>query len=162
LVITHQRDAGPGVFAEEMRTREVELDEWLIAEQPYPPADPAGYDAVMTFGGAMNTHEEGKHPWLRGEKELLAELLDRGTPLLGACLGTQLLAEAGGGEVKRSSEPEIGWYEVSVTEDGLMDPLVGPLARCTPPARSTWRVVPSARRPTGSASAPGVSNSMRR
>jgi GMP synthase (glutamine-hydrolysing) len=128
LSITHQRDAGPGVFAEEIRARGADFDEWLIAERPEPPADPAGYDAVMTFGGAMNSHEEDKHPWLRREKELLAEVLDRGTPLLGACLGTQLLAEAAGGEVKRAREPEIGWYEVSVTEDGLKDPLLGPLA----------------------------------
>ena len=83
LAIIHQRDAGPGVFAEEIRERGVELEEWLIAEQPEPPGDPAGYDAVMTFGGAMNTHEEEKHPWLRREKELLAELLDRGQAAAG-------------------------------------------------------------------------------
>ena len=82
LAIVHQRDAGAGVFAEETRERGVEFDEWLIAEQPEPPADPAGYDAVMIFGGAMNTHEEEMHPWIRREKDLLAELLDRGTPLL--------------------------------------------------------------------------------
>jgi GMP synthase (glutamine-hydrolysing) len=125
LAIVHQRDAGPGVFAEEIRARGVELDEWLIAQQPEPSADPAGYDAVMTFGGAMNTHEEEKHPWLRQEKELLAGLLDRGEPLLGACLGTQLLAEAAGGEVRRAREPEIGWYGVSVTPDAPGDPLLG-------------------------------------
>jgi GMP synthase (glutamine-hydrolysing) len=125
LAITHQRDAGPGVFAEEMRERQVELDDWMMAERPEPPADPAGYDAVMTFGGAMNTHEEMRHPWLRREKELLAELLGAGEPLLAACLGTQLLAEAAGGEVGRSSEPEIGWYEVEITPEGRDDPLLG-------------------------------------
>ncbi|MGH2983805.1 MAG: type 1 glutamine amidotransferase [Solirubrobacterales bacterium] len=125
LAITHQREAGPGVFAEETRERQVELDEWLIGEQPEPPADPAGYDAVMTFGGAMNTHEEEKHQWLRRENELLAELLGRGMPLLGACLGTQLLAEAAGGEVRRSSQPEIGWHEVSITQEARGDPLLG-------------------------------------
>jgi GMP synthase (glutamine-hydrolysing) len=125
LSITHQRDAGPGVFAEEMRARGVKMDEWLIAEQPEPPADPAGYDAVMTFGGAMNTDEEEKHLWLRREKQLLAELLKAGKPLLGACLGTQLLAEAAGGEVRRSSEPEIGWHKVVPTPEGRGDPLLG-------------------------------------
>jgi GMP synthase (glutamine-hydrolysing) len=125
LAIVHQRDAGPGVFAEETRARGVELDEWLIAEQADPPADPAGYDAVMTFGGAMNTDEEETHPWLRAEKELLAELLEADKPLLGACLGTQLLAEAAGGEVRRASQPEIGWLEVLVTPEGRGDPLLG-------------------------------------
>lgn len=125
LGIVHQRDAGPGVFAEETRERGVEFDEWLIAEQPEPPADPAGYDAVMIFGGAMNTHEEEMHPWIRREKDLLAELLDRGTPLLSACLGTQLLADAAGGEVRRSREPEIGWHEVSIRREARGDPLFG-------------------------------------
>jgi GMP synthase (glutamine-hydrolysing) len=125
LAIVHQADAGPGVFAEEIRARGDQLDQWLIAEQPEPPAVPAFYDAVMTFGGAMNTHEEEKHPWLRREKELLAGLLKAGRPLLGACLGTQLLAEAAGGQVRRLSEPEIGWHQVTITPEGRADPLVG-------------------------------------
>jgi GMP synthase (glutamine-hydrolysing) len=125
LAITHQPDAGPGVFAEEIGARGDQLDEWLIAEQPEPPTVPAYYDAVMTFGGAMNAHEEEKHPWLRREKELLAGLLAAGRPLLGACLGTQLLAEAAGGEVRRLSEPEIGWHQVSVTAEGRGDPVLG-------------------------------------
>jgi GMP synthase (glutamine-hydrolysing) len=125
LAIVHQPDAGPGVFAEEMRARGVNLDRWLIAERAEPPGDPAGYDAVMTFGGAMNTHEEEKHPWLRREKELLAQLLDGGVPLLGACLGTQLLAEAAGGEVRRAGEPEIGWHRVTRTPEARGDPILG-------------------------------------
>jgi GMP synthase (glutamine-hydrolysing) len=127
LAITHQRDAGPGVFAEEVEAREVELDEWLIAEQPEPPGDPAAYDTVMTFGGEMNTHEEEAHPWLRREKDLLVRLLEADRPLLAVCLGTQLLAEAAGGSARRAVQPEIGWFQVEVTEPGREDPLLGPL-----------------------------------
>ena len=128
LAIVHQRDAGPGVFAEEMRSRGVELDSWLIAERIEPPGDPLGYDAVLTFGGAMNTHEREGHPWIDAELALLAKHLERGTPLLGACLGTQLLAEAAGGSARRASEPEIGWFAVEVLPDAAEDPLLGPLA----------------------------------
>jgi len=128
LAIVHQPDAGPGVFAEEMEGRGVELDRWLIAEEPEPPSDPFAYEAVLTFGGAMNTHERDAHPWIERELELLSELLERRTPLLGACLGTQLLAEAAGGSVRRSSEPEIGWFEVEVTPEAEDDRVLGRLA----------------------------------
>ena len=128
LAIVHQADAGPGVFVEEMRSRGVELDSWPIAEAEAPPADPSGYDAVLTFGGAMNVSERAAHPWIDRELELLAGLLDRGTPLLGACLGTQLLAEAAGGSVRRATEPEIGWFEVEVLPEAAGDPVIGPLA----------------------------------
>jgi GMP synthase (glutamine-hydrolysing) len=128
LAIVHQRDAGPGVFAEAVQARGVALDQWLVAETASPPSDLAGYDAVLTFGGAMHVDQEDLHPWLRPEKSLLTDFLDRGVPLLGVCLGAQLLAAAAGAEPRRMSEPEIGWHEVTVTEEGKRDSLLGPLA----------------------------------
>ena len=96
LAIVHQRDAGPGVFAEAVAAAAGTLDIWLPAETDAPPAAAEGYDAVMVFGGAMHVDQEAEHPWLRDEKGLLRDLLDRGTPLLGVCLGAQLVAEAAG------------------------------------------------------------------
>jgi GMP synthase-like glutamine amidotransferase len=128
LAIVHQRDAGPGVFADAFRARGVELDQWFRAESQSPPADPFAYDAVLTFGGAMHADQEREHPWLREEKSLLAELLDRRVPVLGVCLGAQILAEAAGGAARRAPQPEIGWHAVEVTDDGARDPLLAPLA----------------------------------
>jgi GMP synthase-like glutamine amidotransferase len=113
------------VFGEEIRERGWVLDEWLISKEKDPPADPLGYDAVLTFGGAMNVHERDAHPWIERELRLLAELLELGKPLLGACLGTQLLAEAAGGEVRRASDPQIGWFPVEVEATAKDDPLFG-------------------------------------
>jgi GMP synthase (glutamine-hydrolysing) len=128
LAIVHQRDAGPGVFAEAMASRGVALDEWQIAEADSPPADPLGYDAVMTFGGAMHPDQDGEHSWMGPEKDLLRELLERGTPLLSACLGSQLLGAAAGSAPRRASEPEIGWCPIELTAEGVNDPLLAPLA----------------------------------
>jgi GMP synthase (glutamine-hydrolysing) len=129
LAIVHQPDAGPGVFADEMRERGVELEEWMLSERGTgPPREIADYDAVLTFGGAMHADQEERHPWLRFEKDFLAAMLDDRMPILAVCLGTQVLAEAGGGEARRASEPEIGWYEVEVTDEGAADPVIGPLA----------------------------------
>jgi GMP synthase (glutamine-hydrolysing) len=129
LAIVHQTDAGPGVFADEMIERGVELDEWLISERGTgPPLEIAEYDAVLTFGGAMHADQEDRHPWLRFEKDFLAAMIDDRMPLLAVCLGNQLLADAAGGSARRASEPEIGWLEVEVTEEGRSDPVIGPLA----------------------------------
>jgi GMP synthase-like glutamine amidotransferase len=128
LAIVHQRDAGPGVFADAARASGARLEPWLVAEERVPPDDPAAYDAVVTLGGAMHADHEDRHPWLREEKALLADLLERGVPLLGVCLGAQLLAEAAGAAPRRAGQPEIGWYDVRVTEEGGADPLLGPLS----------------------------------
>jgi GMP synthase (glutamine-hydrolysing) len=126
LAIVHQPDAGPGVFAEALAAKGVHLDRWLISEAA-PPAAPSGYDAVLTFGGAMHTDHEADHPWLRQEKTILAELIERRVPLLGMCLGSQLVAEAAGAEPRRASAPEIGWHEVELTGEAAGDPLLGAL-----------------------------------
>jgi GMP synthase (glutamine-hydrolysing) len=129
LAIVHQTDAGPGVFAEEMRERGVELDEWLLSERGTgPPVEVAEYDAVLTFGGAMHADQEDRHPWLRFEKDFLAAMIDDRMPVLAVCLGCQVLAEAAGGTARRASEPEIGWHDVEITEEGARDPVIGPLA----------------------------------
>lgn len=129
LAITHQTDAGPGVFADEMRDRGVRLDEWLLSERgTSPPAEIADYDAVLTFGGAMHADQEDRHPWLRFEKDFLTAMLDDGMPILAVCLGCQLLAEAAGGSARRASKPEIGWRDVEIAEAGSADPVIGALA----------------------------------
>ena len=128
LAISHQRDAGPGVFAEAIAAAGHSLDVWHYAETREPPGDPLRYDAVLTFGGAMHADQESEHSWLADEKALLRELLAVEKPLLAVCLGSQLLADAAGGEAVRASEPEIGWFEIEVTPEGAADPVLGPLA----------------------------------
>ena len=76
----------------------------------------------------MHPDQDSEHPWLAAEKSLSRELLARATPLLGVCLGAQLLVAAAGGEVSRASTPEIGWHQVELTAQGAKDPLLGPLA----------------------------------
>ena len=128
LGIVHQNDAGPGVFTDALERRAATLDTWRPAQAGVPPEDPCGYDAVMVFGGAMHADHEASHPWLGEVKAQLRRLLDRDVPVLGVCLGGQLLAEAAGAPARRAREPEIGWHEVELTAEGARDPLLAPLA----------------------------------
>jgi GMP synthase (glutamine-hydrolysing) len=121
LSIAHQPDARAGVFAD----AGAEVVEW-IASDGAPPLD--GVDGVMVLGGGMHVDQESAHPWLRPEKRLIGELVDHGMPVLGVCLGAQLLAEAAGARPHRSARPEIGWHRIEVTPDGQDDPIIGPLA----------------------------------
>ena len=128
LAIVHQRDAGPGVFEDAIRDTGAQLDDWLVPAQSHPPRDLSEYGAAITFGGAMHVDQGRKHPWLAAETALLRSLIEQCVPLLGVCLGAQLVAAAAGAEVGRAAAPEIGWCEVETTREGAEDPLLGPLA----------------------------------
>ena len=127
LAIVHQSDAGPGVFSDAIRDVGAVLDTWPLTTSPEPPDDPLGYDAVLTFGGAMHPDQVAAHPSLAQEKAVLGELLDRRVPLLGVCLGSELVAEAAGGQARRADTTEIGWYRVETTDEAFDDPLMAPL-----------------------------------
>ena len=80
----------------------------------------------MVFGGAMHPDQDAEHPWLAGEARFLESALAGRVPLLGVCLGAQLIARAAGGLVGPAGAPEVGWFEVSRT-DGADDPVIGAL-----------------------------------
>lgn len=125
LAIVHQDDTGPGVFTDAFRASGFGLDTWRIWAEDEPARDLASYDAVAVFGGAMHADQESLHPWMTAEKRLLAGLVAGGTPTLGVCLGSQLLAGSAGACVGRARRPEIGWHEVRLTAAGSEDPVIG-------------------------------------
>lgn len=125
LSITHQDDVGAGVFADELKARNVEVVEWRPGRDAIPAND---VGAAIVYGGAMNANQHEAYAWLTQEKALIASLLEARVPLLGVCLGSQLVAEAAGGSVRRATRPEIGWHSVEVTAAGADGPLIGPLA----------------------------------
>ena len=124
LALVHQDDARSGVFAEAAASAGHELDERSFATGERPD-DPDGYGAAVVLGGGLDVHEEDEHPWLRDEKAFVRGLLEAGLPLFGVCLGSQLVAEAAGGAVRRLGRPEVGWHEVRVRPDAADDPLLG-------------------------------------
>jgi GMP synthase (glutamine-hydrolysing) len=128
LAIVHERDAGPGVFGEAIRERGGTLEEWMLPESAEPPGDPLGYDAVFVLGGSMNVDQGDRHGWLGTERGLVGRLLERRVPLIGLCLGGQMVAASAGAVPRRAARPEIGWHPVELTEAGREDPVLGPLA----------------------------------
>jgi GMP synthase (glutamine-hydrolysing) len=128
LAIVHEDHGGPGVFGEAIRERGDVLEEWMVPTTAEPPGAPLDYDAVLVLGGAMNVDEDEAHPWLHLERAIVGELLERQVPMVGLCLGGQMVAQVAGAVPRRASRPEIGWHPVELTEAGRDDPLLGPLA----------------------------------
>jgi GMP synthase-like glutamine amidotransferase len=120
LSLIHQEDAAAGVFADVVD----DLEEASFALGRPPSGD--GYDATLVFGGEVNVDEEDRHPWMREEKRYLRALVEAGHPVLGVCLGSQLLAEAAGGRVGKLPQPEVGWHDVELVGE---DPVLGALPR---------------------------------
>ena len=97
-----------------------------FGRNPYERPSLDGYVALIILGGPMNADQVGDYPHLATELELIEEALRRDISILGICLGAQLLAKVLGGSVAAGAGREIGWHDVSVTEDGLQDPVLVP------------------------------------
>ena len=80
-------------------------------------ADTGG--ALCIMGGPMNIYEDAAFPWLARERAFLTKQAERGIPMLGVCLGAQLLAHAHGGRVHSNPVKEIGWMPVEFTDPGF-------------------------------------------
>lgn len=80
-------------------------------------------DGLIVMGGPMSVRDRAAHPWLEAELALVKEALSRELPLLGVCLGSQMLAVAAGAQLTVGDTAEIGWYEVRLTPAASADPL---------------------------------------
>jgi GMP synthase (glutamine-hydrolysing) len=85
--------------------------------------DHGGVAGAVVMGGPMGVDETDRHPELAAEREWLAEAVRREMPVLGICLGAQLLARALGAEVRPGEVPEIGWAPVEILDP--RDPILG-------------------------------------
>ncbi|MGY4650410.1 type 1 glutamine amidotransferase [Mycobacterium sp. URHB0021] len=83
--------------------------------------DPTGYDVIVPLGARWPVYDEAlRRTWVGSEMQLISYAADAGVALLGVCFGGQLLAQALGGSVARSSTPEIGWYDVASDNPDLV------------------------------------------
>ena len=130
LAVIHGTNARGGVFRDVVEQSGHRYDEWSLAWGTPAPRPLDDYDAVIVFGGSMHADQDHHHPWLREENEFIRGLLDRGMPLLGVCLGIQLIAKADGSAVYPLADgPEIGWLPVELAEAAADDPVFGGLPR---------------------------------
>src|SRR5215203_6986486 len=104
LVVQNDPESGPGTLERALMAGGADLEFWLpFRGESAPPLD--GFAGVLAFGGATNPDEDEEEPWLSEVREYVGEVLDRGVPFLGVCLGAQLLVQAAGGEASSETHP---------------------------------------------------------
>lgn len=122
FVFQHHRMETPSRLGETLRDRGHRLRILKLYDgQAVPDLDDA--DAVVSMGGPMNVADAAEHPWLDDEMTFLRQAHERRLPIVGVCLGAQLLAAALGGEVGPMDAAEAGWHPVQQGFPGTNDAL---------------------------------------
>jgi GMP synthase-like glutamine amidotransferase len=116
-VLQHVAFESPGHIADwaSIRGHEVALTRLFAGDVP-PRID--ALDALVIMGGPMSVRDQARHAWLAPEKRLIGGAIAAGKPVLGVCLGAQLVADVLGARVYSNREREIGWFPVSPTDAG--------------------------------------------
>ncbi len=122
LIIKHIEIEGPGLIESFLKKEVIPFQILNLEKGPrLPKCDE--FTHIVILGGPMNVYEEEKYPFLREEDLFIKKAFKSGKALLGICLGAQLIAKALGARVFNSPAKEIGWYDVSLTRIGCLDPL---------------------------------------
>jgi GMP synthase-like glutamine amidotransferase len=126
--IQHIACETPGLIAEVLAAQGVALETVrTFLGEPVPRVIDR-YDGLIVIGGPMGVYEQDQHPFLTDEIHLLQDAVRRDVPVLGVCLGSQLLAAALGAPVTPGPRKEIGWFPVTLSSQAR--------------ERDPWRVLP--------------------
>jgi GMP synthase-like glutamine amidotransferase len=114
-ILEHDPAEGPGTIATWAAARGHSLVRVpLYAGAALP--EPREVELLVVMGGPMSVQQHRDHPWLPREKQCIAETVAAGKPVLGICLGAQLIADVLGGKVFQNAEKEIGWWPVRIID----------------------------------------------
>jgi GMP synthase (glutamine-hydrolysing) len=142
LAIQHEDDTGPGYVGERIRALGAQLD----VVHPYLgdpiPDTTDGYSGLVVLGGTPGPYEDTTAPWLPDVRRLIGHALTEKLPLLGICLGGELLAAVAGGKVDRiDGPPEIGLHRLHPTDAAGTDPLFAGLPTAAPAVEWHWEEI---------------------
>jgi len=121
IVIMHIESEGRGTIEDFLKSVQATYRIVKLYAKDLLPSHISDLDAIITMGGPMNVYEEDKYPFLQDEIDFLQKAIKAKIPILGICLGAQMIARACGATIKKSPLKELGWHDVSLTEAGVGD-----------------------------------------
>jgi GMP synthase (glutamine-hydrolysing) len=127
LVIQHNDDDNLNDLAAPFLEAGLEVVQWHAEKTPAPVDSLDGFSGLVSLGAFAGVEDEAETAWMPFERKLIESALAIEMPILGLCFGSQLLASVAGAEVGKSGSPEVGWYEVEMTEEAAVDPLMSVL-----------------------------------
>lgn len=122
LILQHVSVEGPGRIRDALESVGASSEIRRVDVGAPVPKTLGPFAGLVVMGGPMSVYESSQYPHLRSEILLIEEALRRRAPVLGICLGSQLLASALGARVYASGRKELGWYDVHLSEAGRSDP----------------------------------------
>lgn len=129
LVLQNMHSDSPGYLGTWLREQGLPFEVRNAAAQDPWPDSMAGHAGLAVLGGAMSANDP--LPFLRATEGLILDAMQRGRPVIGHCLGGQLMARALGVRVQASVAPEIGWQDIEIVDDPLAGLWLGPPGRAT-------------------------------
>lgn len=128
LVVQHVAHEGPGLIGPVLEGAGIDVEVCRTdVGEPLPPSRAVrSYGGLVVMGGPMGVDDNRDSPWLVAERDLLEKAVADGLVVLGVCLGAQQLAVALGAAVQRGPEVEVGLGTVTLTPEGVEDPVLGP------------------------------------
>lgn len=133
LVVRNDPTDPPALLGRWWAEAGVEVVEVLAdAGEPVPESLPEDVDGLVVLGGAMAAWEDDVAPWLPAERALVARTVDEGRPVLGVCLGGQVMTLACGGRVERAQTAEVGITELTLLPAAEKDPLLSQVPQGAP------------------------------
>ncbi len=132
LVLQHVESEGLGIINKAVKQRGIQTDFISIFKNDRIPRSLEGYNGLIILGGPMGVYEEDIYPFIKDEITLIKSAIKDDTPILGICLGAQMLAKAAGADVYKGGKhvpagikqgKEIGWYKIKLSDEGKRDGL---------------------------------------